>query len=107
MRVGRGGEGSAPAHEPAQPGDDLLEAERLGDVVVATRGDAGDAVLDGVARGEEEDGDVGVAAAQAAQDLEAVDVGEHHVEETTSGPNSRAARMPAMPVPADRTSQPS
>ena len=31
-------------------GDDLLEAERLRDVVVAAGGETGDAVLDGVAR---------------------------------------------------------
>ena len=43
--VGRDG---GAAHQGAQPGDDLLEAERLGDVVVAAGGEAGDAVLDGV-----------------------------------------------------------
>src|SRR5206468_791001 len=50
--VGGSGEGAAPAHEPAEPGDDLLEAERLGDVVVAAGGDAGDAVLVGDQRAQ-------------------------------------------------------
>ncbi len=39
-------DGAAPAQQAAQPGDDLLEAERLGDVVVAAGGEPGDAVLD-------------------------------------------------------------
>src|SRR6478609_7068228 len=45
------------AHQRAQPGDHLLEAERLGDVVVAAGGETGDAVLDRVPRCEEQDGD--------------------------------------------------
>jgi hypothetical protein len=77
-----GPDGGPPsAHEPAQPRHDLLEAERLGDVVVAAGSDAGDAVLDGVLRGEEQHGHVGVGAAHPAQHLEAVDVREHDVEE--------------------------
>ena len=73
--------GAAPADEAAQPRDDLLEAERLGDVVVAARRDAGDAVLDGVLGGEEKDGHIGVGPAHPPQHLEAVDVREHDVEE--------------------------
>ena len=46
---------TGPAHQAAQPRDQLLEGERLGHVVVAAGGEAGDAVLDGVAGGEEED----------------------------------------------------
>ena len=64
----------------AQPGHDLLEAERLGDVVVAAGGQAGHPVLDGVLCGEEQDGHVGVVAAHPAQHLEPVEVGQHHVE---------------------------
>jgi hypothetical protein len=73
------------AHQGAQPGDDLLEAERLGDVVVAARGEAGDAVLDGVAGGEEQDRDAVVVLAHPAQHLEAVHVGQHHVERDRVG----------------------
>ena len=47
---------AGPAHQRAQPGDDLLQRERLGDVVVPAGGQAGDPVLDGVARGQEQDG---------------------------------------------------
>ena len=67
-------------HQRAQPRDDLLEAERLGDVVVAAGGEPGDAVLDGVLRGEEQHRHVRVVAAHPAQHLEPVEVGEHHVE---------------------------
>src|SRR2546421_2824213 len=45
------GEGAGPAQQAAQPGHHLLQAERLGDVVVPARGEPGDAVLDGVLRG--------------------------------------------------------
>ena len=44
--------------QPAQPGDQFLQAERLGHVVVSAGGEAGDAVVEGVLRGEEQDGDV-------------------------------------------------
>ena len=91
----------------AQPGDDLLEAERLGDVVVAAGGQPGDAVLDGVPGGEEQHRHVRVVAAQPAQHLEAVEVGQHHVEHDGVGPNSRAERTAASPLAAVRTSQPS
>src|SRR6476620_9651293 len=75
----RGDDGGA-AHERAKPGDDLLEAERLGDVVVAARGQPGDAVLDGVARREEEDRDALVVLAHPAEHLHTVHVRKHHVE---------------------------
>ncbi|CPU65988.1 Uncharacterised protein [Mycobacteroides abscessus] len=85
---------TAAAQQPAQPGDDLFQAERLGHVVVAARGEPGDAVLDGVARGEEQHGHVGVALAQAAQDGEPVHVGEHDVEHDDV--------RPGLPRGADR-----
>ena len=75
-----GGDDRGAAHQGAQPGDDLLEAERLGDVVVAAGRETGDAVLDGVAGGEEEDRDPLVVLAHPAQHLHPVHVGEHHVE---------------------------
>ena len=68
------------SHQRSQPGHDLLQRERLGDVVVAARGEAGDAVLDGVAGGQEEHGYVGLVATQPAEHLHAVEVGQHHVE---------------------------
>ena len=47
------GAGAAPQHRP-DPGEDLVEAERLGHVVVAAQRQPGDLVLRGVARGEEQ-----------------------------------------------------
>ena len=101
-----GDDGGAP-HQGAQPGDDLLEAERLGDVVVAAGGQAGHPVLDRVLGGQEEHRHVGVVAAHPAQHLEAVEVGEHHVErhrvglELAGGPDrsdagGRGADLPAL-----------
>ena len=77
--AGRGHPGAA--QQPAQPRDELLDAERLGDVVVAARGQAGDAVLDGVLGGEEQHRHLGALAAHPAQHLEAVEVGQHDVED--------------------------
>ena len=74
------------ADEPAQARDDLLEAERLGDVIVAARGEARDAVVEGVLRGEEQHGRLGAVGAHALQHLEPVDVGEHDVEHDRVGP---------------------
>ena len=70
----------AAAAERAQPRDELGERERLDEVVVGAAVEAGDAVLDRVARGEHEHGRPDAVVAQAAADLEAVDAGQHHVE---------------------------
>ena len=63
------------------PGDQLGQRERLGHVVVATDGQAGQLVLQRVAGGEEEDGDPDAVGPQAPGDLEAVEVGQHHIED--------------------------
>ena len=73
------------AQQGAQAGDDLLEAERLGHVVVATGGQAGDPVLDRVLGGEEQHGDVRVGGADAAEHVDAGQVGEHDVEHDDVG----------------------
>ena len=65
--------------------DDLVEAERLGDVVVAAGVEAGDLVLGLVLRREEEDRRGVAGAAQALGDAEPVHVGEHHVEDDQVG----------------------
>ena len=93
---------AGPPHQRAQPGDQLLEGERLGDVVVAAGGQAGDPVLDGVAGGQEHDGYVGVGGAHPAQHLEAVEVGQHHVEDDGVGPELLGARRP----PSSRCARP-
>ena len=65
-------------------GDQLLEAERLDEVVVAP-GEAPHGVLGAVAGGEEDDGGAPVLLAPAAADLEAVEVGQHDVEDDEVG----------------------
>ena len=79
--IGASGLGQAgPADQTAQPGRDLLHAERFGHVVVTAGADPGDAVLDRVARGEEQHADRRIERPQPAQHLEAVDVGQADVE---------------------------
>ena len=66
-------------------GHELLEAERLHEVVVAAEGEAAHLVVGGVARGEEEDRRLHAVVAQPAAHLEAVEVGHHHVEDDQVG----------------------
>ena len=56
------------AQHGADAGDDLLEAERLGDVVVAADGEALDLVVDRVAGGDEDDGQLAARLAQPPGD---------------------------------------
>ena len=72
--------GAGAAHEAAQACDDLFEAERLGDVVVAAGGEPRDAVAHGILRGEEQHGHVVARLAQPLQHRHAVEVGHHDVE---------------------------
>jgi hypothetical protein len=65
--------------------DHLLEAERLRDVVVAADRQPRDLVLDVVACGEEQHGDVASALPELAGHLEAVHVRHHHVEHDQVG----------------------
>src|SRR5690606_38363976 len=64
----------------ADAGDDLLEAERFGDVVVSADGQALDLVLGVVAGGEEQHGGVPAGGAHPAGDGESVHVGQHDVQ---------------------------
>jgi len=68
------------AEDRLHAGDELGEAERLRDVVVAAGTEGGDLVRDRVLRGQEEHGGVETAVAQTTADLEPVDVREHPVE---------------------------
>ena len=79
-------------------GDELGHAERLGDVVVAADREAPDLVLGGVAGGEEQHGDVAPVSAEALGDVEAVDVGQHHVEHDEVG--TERVDLLERPVPA-------
>ncbi|MBG9885105.1 hypothetical protein ABE10_00595 [Bacillus toyonensis] len=66
-------------------GDDLVEAEGLGDVVVAAGVEPLDLVLRVVLRGEEEDRSGEAGAPKALGDAEPVHVGEHDVEDDEVG----------------------
>ena len=73
------------AQDRLHAGDDLGEAERLRDVVVAAGTERLDLVLDSALGGEEQDRGLEAALAQPAPDLEPVDVGEHPVEDDQVG----------------------
>jgi hypothetical protein len=97
---GLGGIAPGPAQDGPDPGDDLLQAERLGHVVVAAQGQAPDLVLHRVPRGQEDDGDAGAAAPQPPDDVEPVHVGQHDVEHDEIRPV--AARRLHASVPPRR-----
>src|SRR5690554_2537452 len=71
--------------EPTKPRDDLLEAERLGDIVIPARRETGDAFVEGVLRRQEQDRHVVAPAAGPLEHLEAIDVGQHDVEHDDVG----------------------
>jgi hypothetical protein len=64
----------------ADPCDQLIEMERLGDVVVPAHGQSRHFVLAGVLRGQEDHRDVVPVPAQPPHDLESVEVRQHDVE---------------------------
>ena len=71
---------AAAAQDRADPGDELLEAEGLRDVVVAAEGEAADLVVGRVAGREEDDRHPRALGAEALGDVEALHVREHDVE---------------------------
>ena len=86
----------------ADAGDDLLQAEGLGDVVVAADGQALDLVRHVVAGGQEEDGGGHVTLAQAPGHGEAVHVGQHDVEDHQVGGRLLHRLEGAVAVSGDR-----
>src|SRR5215510_11264051 len=72
---------AAAAQERAHPGQELLEGEGLGEVVVRAHVESGHLVGHAVPRGEDEHGGGDPAPAHGAQDGEAVAPGQHHVED--------------------------
>ena len=71
---------AAAAQQRAQPRAQLLERERLDQVVVGAGVEAVDAVRDGVARGQHQHRRAVAGGAQPAADLEPVGLGHQHVE---------------------------
>ncbi len=68
------------SHQPPQPSDDFLEAERLRDVVIPARRQPGDAILDGVLRGQEQDRHVVAIGSYPPEHLQTADVRQHDVQ---------------------------
>jgi hypothetical protein len=76
---GRGGVGAAPL-QGAQPGEEFVERERLGEVVVGAGVQAGDAIGDLAAGGQHEHRDPVPGSPQPLADGDTVQAGQHHVE---------------------------
>ena len=73
-----------PQHR-AHASDQLVEAERLGHVVVAAEREPADLVLGRITRGQVDRGHRPALAREPAVDLEAIEVGEHHIEHDQVG----------------------
>ena len=80
------------AQDRADAQGELARAERLDDVVVGADLETGDPVLLLAARGEHDDGQVGALGPQPSADLEAVDAGQHEVEDDEVGRRGRRDR---------------
>src|SRR5215207_2409489 len=72
---------AATSDESTESCEELTEVERLREIIVGAGVQAGDLVLDGIARREHEDGCAGTASANLATDLYAVARGEDDVED--------------------------
>ena len=80
--------------------DQLLEAERLDEVVVAAGREAPHLVFGGIPGGEEHHRRAPALLAPATADLEAVEVGQHHVEDHEVG-FDRTDRLEGLPPRLD------
>jgi len=96
----RRGPAEAPQHD-ADAGEQLFKAEGLREVVVGPDGEAGQAVVQALAGGEEDDGGTDALGLQPAADVEAVEVGHHHVEHDEVGPELRHRGQGRPPAVAD------
>ena len=105
----RAASGSAPraAQQRADAHEQLGERERLGQVVVAARAEAGEPVGQRAAGGQEEHRRVDAVRAQRLADVAAVGVGQADVEHEHVGRVARRTRCTASrPVAVARTSKP-
>ena len=78
--AGRSFQSAASAHRHPDPGEELVDGERLLDVIVA-HGEPAQAVGRAVARRHEDDGHVAVGGAQDRHEVEPQHVGQHDVEQ--------------------------
>ena len=77
-------EGTATQHRP-DPGEQLVQRKRLGQVVVGTRVESVDPVVDGVPRGEHQDRQVVAGRSQGLGRLDAVEPRHHDVDDQGVG----------------------
>jgi len=78
---GLGWRGGFPPEQIAQAGEQLGHGERLGEVIVATLLEAADAVVDGAAGGEDEDGGVDAELTEPEDESDAVLVGQPEIDD--------------------------
>ena len=71
---------SSPPRQRAQPGQQLLHGERLDEIVVGPRVEAGNTVVHGISSGEHQDGGRTTPRAELRAHGDAVEFGEHDVE---------------------------
>ena len=76
---------SGAAQQRADAGQQLVERERLDEVVVGTGVEAGDAIGDAVAGGQQQDRQARLGRAQTAADLQSVDTGQHDINDDEIG----------------------
>ncbi len=81
-----------PRKKPFHPQQEFVEIERLGQVVVPAQGKALDTLLRFAARRQDEDGQPVVLQPDIAQDRQAVDVGQHDIQDDE-------VRFPLLPQP--------
>jgi hypothetical protein len=93
---------AAAAQQRLEAGEQLLEREGLGQVVVGAGLEARDAVVDRVASGEHQHRRAVAGVAQAAADLEAVEPGHQHIQEHGVGGRGRLAADGLPPVVGQR-----
>ena len=98
--------GAAALDQRAQPRDELVERERLGQVVVAAGGEAGEAVGQRVAGGEEDHRRVDAPRAQRLDDVAPVRVGQADVDDEHVGLRRRAVQSSARRARGRRDVEP-
>jgi hypothetical protein len=69
----------------AEADAELVEGERLGQIVVGSSVEAAHAIADVAASGEDDDRDTGATSAEAPKEIQAVEVGQAEVEQDRVG----------------------
>jgi hypothetical protein len=94
------------AQQRLEPREQLLERERLGQVVVGARLQPRDAVVDGIARGEHQHRRAVAGVAHPPADLEPVEAGHQHVEQHGVGGRRGLVAHRLAPVARERDVEP-